>query len=416
MTFKTRHKILLASFALIAGNADIHGDVLSEGRAAFMNYDFELAGEKYERFAQSLKKTRKPSDEELLDKYMQQLEIAENSLDNVQKIEIIARFDVPSADFFKNIKLPSDGGKLVDPDVAILKKRDNASDFAFSSESGDLMMWSEIGDDSLEHIMQSERLLDGTWEKPVKIGEILNDGGNARNPFLLTDGVTLYFSGDGEGSMGGYDLFVATRDPATGEFRQPVGVGFPFNSPFNEYMMAIDDENGIGWWVTDRNQLDDLVSVYVFRTNDVRKNYKVDEEDDIISLARVDDISVTQDPSVDYGRILQDIDARSRKAKDMSSSDFIFPMPEGRVARKLSDFSSASARRNMQQYLQASAEYQSELKKLSVLRRKYHSADKKKGVATALRNQILELEAKTDHQADLLKKMRNTIITAELKH
>lgn len=264
--------------------------------------------------------------------------------------------------------------------------------------------------------MQSERLLDGTWEKPVKIGEILNDGGNARNPFLLTDGFTLYFSGDGEGSMGGYDLFVATRDPATGEFRQPVGVGFPFNSPFNEYMMAIDDENGIGWWVTDRNQLDDLVSVYVFRTNDVRKNYKVDEEDDIISLARVDDISVTQDPSVDYGRILQDIDARSRKAKDMSSSDFIFPMPEGRVARKLSDFSSASARRNMQQYLQASAEYQSELKKLSVLRRKYHSADKKKGVATALRNQILELEAKTDHQADLLKKMRNTIITAELKH
>lgn len=263
MTIHTRHKILLAFMALIAGNAVVRGDVLREGRTAYMDYDFELAGEKYAKIAEGLKKNPNPDEDELLEKYMRQLEIAENSLDNVQKIEIIARFDVPAADFFKSIKLPYAGGKLVDPDVALLKNRHNASDFAFSSESGNLMMWSEIGDDNFEHIMQSERLLDGTWEMPVKIGEILNDGGNARNPFLLTDGVTLYFSGDGDGSMGGYDLFVATRDPGTGEFRQPVGVGFPFNSPFNEYMMAVDDENGIGWWVTDRNQLDELVSVYV---------------------------------------------------------------------------------------------------------------------------------------------------------
>lgn len=416
MTFLNRNRIFFVACALMAGNAVMQGDVLSEGRKAFLDYDFSLAKEKYDKYAQSLKKTKNPSDEGLLDKYIHQLEIAENSLDNVQKIEIIARLDVPAEDFFKSIKLPSSGGKLVAPDVSLLKNRQNASDFAFSSESGDLMMWSEIGDDGMEHIMQSERLLDGAWEKPVKIGEILNDGGNARNPFLLSDGITLYFSGDGEGSMGGYDIFVATRDPGSGVFRQPVAVGFPFNSPFNEYMLAIDDENGIGWWVTDRNQLDDKVSIYVFKKNEVRKNYVVDEEEDIISLARVSDISLTQDPSVDYGKILSDIDARSRQAKDLSASDFVFPLPEGRVARKMSDFSSPSARRNMQQYLEASREQEAELKKLSELRKKYHKVDKKKGSATALKNQILELEAKVAHQYDLLKKMRNAIITAELKH
>lgn len=416
MSFQIRQKISFIACFFISGTFIMNADVLREGRDAFMNYDFDLAREKYAKYAQILKKTPDAFEEELLENYNRQLEIAENSLDNVQKIEIIDRIDVPAADFFKYIKLPASGGKLVSPELSIIKNASNSSDFAFSTESGDLMMWSEMGEDNREHIIQSEKLLDGTWEPAVKIAEILNDGGNARNPFLLNDGVTLYYSGDGEGSMGGFDLFVATKDPATGEFRQPVGVGFPFNSPYNEYLMAIDDDNGIGWWVTDRNQLDGQVSVYVFKTNEIRKNYVLDEEDDIISLARVDDISITQDSSTDYARILKEIDNRSRQAKVSDTADFIFPLPEGKIARRLSDFSSPSARRNMQQYLQAQSDYNASLNKLSGLRKKYHNTEKKKGSSTALRNQILDLEVKVENQADMLKKMRNAIISAELKH
>lgn len=416
MSFQIRQKISFIACFFIYGTFIMNADVLREGRDAFMNYDFDLAREKYAKYAQILKKTPDAFEEELLENYNRQLEIAENSLDNVQKIEIIDRIDVPAADFFKYIKLPASGGKLVSPELSIIKNASNSSDFAFSTESGDLMMWSEMGEDNREHIIQSEKLLDGTWEPAVKIAEILNDGGNARNPFLLNDGVTLYYSGDGEGSMGGFDLFVATKDPATGEFRQPVGVGFPFNSPYNEYLMAIDDDNGIGWWVTDRNQLDGQVSVYVFKTNEIRKNYVLDEEDDIISLARVDDISITQDSSTDYARILKEIDNRSRQAKVSDTADFIFPLPEGKIARRLSDFSSPSARRNMQQYLQAQSDYNASLNKLSGLRKKYHNTEKKKGSSTALRNQILDLEVKVENQADMLKKMRNAIISAELKH
>lgn len=416
MSFQIRQKISFIACFFISGTFIMNADVLREGRDAFMNYDFDLAREKYAKYAQILKKTPDAFEEELLENYNRQLEIAENSLDNVQKIEIIDRIDVPAADFFKYIKLPASGGKLVSPELSIIKNASNSSDFAFSTESGDLMMWSEMGEDNREHIIQSEKLLDGTWEPPVKIAEILNDGGNARNPFLLNDGVTLYYSGDGEGSMGGFDLFVATKDPATGEFRQPVGVGFPFNSPYNEYLMAIDDDNGIGWWVTDRNQLDGQVSVYVFKTNEIRKNYVLDEEDDIISLARVDDISITQDSSTDYARILKEIDNRSRQAKVSDTADFIFPLPEGKIARRLSDFSSPSARRNMQQYLQAQSDYNASINKLSGLRKKYHNTEKKKGSSTALRNQILDLEVKVENQADMLKKMRNAIISAELKH
>lgn len=277
------------------------------------------------------------------------------------------------------------------------------------------MLWSENDDEHKEAIMESEQLMDGSWEKPMKIGTVLNEGGNARNPFLLTDGVTLYFSGNGEGSMGGYDLFVATKDPATGEFRQPIGLGYPFNSPFNEYMIAIDEENGIGWWVTDRYQLDGKLTVFIFKKNDVRKNYVADEEEDIISLARIDDFNATQNPSTDYSAILKGIENRSRQVKKEDAAAFIFPLPGGRIARQFSDFKSSNARINMQQYLKALEEHQTLEKKLTDLRKQYHITDSKRGSSAALRNQILDLEKQREMQNEKLLKMRNAIITAETK-
>lgn len=404
------------AFAFLCGTSAVNADLLSEGRQAFLNYDFELASEKYEKYSNILKKSPNASGKELLDQYLRQLEIAENSLDNVQKIEIIDRIDVPASDYLKYLKLPATGGKLLSKEVSLLKNRHNMSDFAYSSESGDLMMWSENDADHKEVIMQSERLMDGSWEKPINIGDIFIESGNSRNPFLLTDGLTLYFSGDGDESMGGYDLFVATKDPVSGEFRQPIALGYPFNSPFNEYLMAIDEDNGIGWWVTDRNRLDGQLTIYIFKTNDVRKNYVLEEEDDIIALARIDDISVTQNPETDYARILKDIDRRYNQNDKAYDSEFIFPMPGGKVFKNISDFKSSAAKRNMQQYLQAVDEFQSLQKKLSSLRRQYHKTEKKKSSASALRNQILDLEKGMEVQKDKMKKMRNTIISSEINN
>lgn len=410
-----RYNIFICSIACLLNTPIVKADFLKEGRDAFMNYNFELASENYEKYEKSLKKTPNEAGEDLLEKYYRQLEIAENSLDNVQKIEIIDRIDVPVADYYQHIKLPSSGGRLISPKASVLNQRNNTSDFAFSTEKDDAMMWSELDEEHREILKQSERLMNGSWDKPENAGEILNDGGNARNPFLLSDGLTLYYACDGDGSMGGYDLFVATKDPASGKFRQPMGLGYPFNSPFNEYMMAIDEDNGIGWWVTDRNQIDGKVSIYIFKTNEVRKNYITEEEEDIISLARVDDISITQNSDTDYSAILKGIDQRYKLQKQENTPEFIFPLPGGKIAKHLNDFKTTSAKRDMQQYVQALEEHEILENKLKELRIRYHNTDKRKSSSVALKNQILELETKWDWQTDRLKKMRNTIISAETK-
>lgn len=415
MKIKNRHILVMMAFIAVS-SASYAADYLEEGHQAFLNYDFQLASELYGKYAKTLAKRPDNEGENLLAKYERQLEIAESSLDNVQKVEIIDRIDVPVSDFVASISLPSNEGLLLPRNKVPLKERENDSDYVFSSSSGDFMMWTETDENGVSHIYEANRLVDGTWENPTTPGNILNEGGNVRNPFMLTDGVTLYFACDGENSMGGMDLFVASKDPASGEYRQPMGVGYPFNSPYNEYMMAIDEENGIGWWVTDRNQIDGKVSVYVFYTNDVRKNYIPDEEEDIVSLARIDDISITQNPEKNYSQIIADIRSRGSQTSSTGDADVILRMPGNRIIRQVSDLKFAAARRNMTQYVGAEAEFKLNCEKLDSLRRKYHAALGKKNISQALKNQIMDLEKTTDWQRDKLKKMRNAVISAENQH
>lgn len=391
-------------------------DFLSEGYDAFLNYDFATASALYEKYAKALAKKPDEEGERTLEKLQRQLEIAESSLDNVQKIEIIQRIDVPVEEFVAAIALPADGPRLLGKDQVPLKERYNNSDYVFATPYGDVRLWTEADADGVSHLYESTRLTDGSWELPVAAGDVLNDGGNIKNPFMLADGTTVYFASDGDGSMGGFDLFVASKDPVTGEYLQPTGVGYPFNSPFNEYMMAIDDENGIGWWVTDRNRVPGKVSVYVFKTNEVRKNYIADEEEDIEALAKVEDIALAQNPEVDYSRIAEEIGERAENAADDEDSGINFRLPGGRVIRQVADLRSTAAKRSMAQYLNAEAEFDSNLGKLRMLRMKYHKAKGGKGASMALVNQIKDLEKTTDAQREKLKTMRNSIISAELKN
>ena len=80
------------------------------------------------------------------------------------------------------------------------------------------------------------------WTAPHKLDEL--DGDDAQNyPFMLSDGITLYYAAQGEESIGGYDIFVTRYDMDEKKFLYPENLGMPFNSPANDYMLAIDEFN-----------------------------------------------------------------------------------------------------------------------------------------------------------------------------
>ena len=90
----------------------------------------------------------------------------------------------------------------------------------------------------------------------------------------MSDGITLYYASDGEGSLGGYDIFVTRYDSENGNYLRPDNIGMPFNSPANDYMYAIDEFNNIGWFASDRYQLiTKSVSMCLYRT--LQKKYTI---------------------------------------------------------------------------------------------------------------------------------------------
>lgn len=94
------------------------------------------------------------------------------------------------------------------------------------------------------------RLGDGSWSEPTPL---FDEDVDAAFPFMLSDGCTFYFASRSEQGLGGYDIFRSYRDSDTGEFQNPVNMGLPYNSPADDYMLAIDEYTGAGWWATDRN-------------------------------------------------------------------------------------------------------------------------------------------------------------------
>ncbi|MCI9286236.1 MAG: hypothetical protein HFJ91_10735 [Muribaculaceae bacterium] len=340
-------------------------------------------------------------------------------LDRVEKIEIIDSINVPSEEFYTFIRLARSAGSLASSEIVEQTLTpagitpagiDDIMNPAYMTESGDDIIWVGSDNDGNSKIVETFRLADGTWDKPVSLfdhktifGE--SEGSWVDYPFLLSDGVTLYFAADGDESLGGLDIFMTRRDEDG--FLQPSNIGMPYNSPFNDYLYAIDEETGTGWWVTDRNGLADSVTIYTFIPSEMRVNYPVDTPD-LISMARVSSVSSTRIPGKDYSDIIRKIYAIDEMRRSGIRHDFDFALPDGRIVHRLSDFHSNMARNAMQKYLEEKKSVAALAKNLSDMRARYGQGD------TSLANDILNTEKELESRRAELVGLSNQVISLEL--
>lgn len=80
----------------------------------------------------------------------------------------------------------------------------------------------------------------------------INVFGNVNYLYVLLDGVIIYYVLDGDGFMGGYDIFVIWYNINIDIYLVLENVGMFFNLFYNDYMYVIDEYNNLGWFVFDR--------------------------------------------------------------------------------------------------------------------------------------------------------------------
>jgi hypothetical protein len=160
----------------------------------------------------------------------------------------------------------------------------------------DKIYYSDIDEVGKLQLYMRYKMLDG-WSKPASLNGMPN--GDNNYPFMLSDGMTIYFANNSLEGLGGYDIYITRFNTSTDRYLLPENVGMPFNSTGNDYMMAIDEINGLGWFATDRNLPDSLVCIYTYVLNEKKEYYDFESDNkmDIINAAHIYSIAATQTDS-----------------------------------------------------------------------------------------------------------------------
>ena len=105
----------------------------------------------------------------------------------------------------------------------------------------------------VQDIYVSERSDEGSWLPAVALPGVINSKGREENPFLHSDGVSLYFASDGLPGMGGMDLFVS-RKQDDGTWSEPENLGYPINTHGDENSLQVFADGSHAIFATDRNE------------------------------------------------------------------------------------------------------------------------------------------------------------------
>lgn len=139
------------------------------------------------------------------------------------------------------------------------------------------------------------------------------DGDEVRFHYASPDGRTLYFSSKDRSGAGGYDLYVSRRDRRTGAWRESVNLGFPYSSPFNDYLYADTGDGLHSVLVSDRDCPEDSVNVYVMVYDPIPPRQAISDARVLRSMAALDPTGDRPVPTTRRGRTTVDLSAYSAK-------------------------------------------------------------------------------------------------------
>ncbi len=138
-------------------------------------------------------------------------------------------------------------------------------------------------------IYVSKLLPGGKWSNPENLGPQINTPYNEDSPVLCPDGRTMYFASQGHNSMGGFDIFYS-RMLDEKNWSSPINLGYPFNTPDDEYyFFPLDSLSGVmPMAMTDQSTFYELYKVKIYppdvpRSIDVQGRIYLSDNADIKS-------------------------------------------------------------------------------------------------------------------------------------
>ena len=219
------------------------------GEIYLQQWHADAAIEAYNKYLSSL--TEPNERESYIAQQMAHAEKIQRYLRRVERVAVIDSVLVPLHQMLLQCSLSPEAGRL---------QYDSLGGIEFTNQRGDHRLWSQLVD-SNQLLLSSHRLLD-TWTTSDTLPTTINFTTSQISPYLLNDGVTLYFAAQDSNGLGGWDIYISRYNTATELYTAPENLGFPYNSPANEYMYIVDENQGVAYLATDRFAPQGYVHIY----------------------------------------------------------------------------------------------------------------------------------------------------------
>ena len=373
------------------------------------DYRFREAAEMLETDIAKNKKRRRPT--EALQSQLDRVRSLEVMLSATEKVKFIDSVVVNKKEFLSIYHLGSDCGSLGATKTLLpetLLKEKKVGEVAYCNGLNDKIYYSVHAGEKETGLYVTARIGE-SWGQPKPLKGISGKNMQQDFPYVLSDGVTMYYAENSEKGLGGYDIYVTRYNPDTDSYLEAENLGMPFNSMANDYMFAIDEINNLGWFATDRHQAKDSVCIYIFQPNVTRELYNpvVMGENMMRRLALISSIDDARLDKVSLGK------ARSRLQQVVAEpalrnyGEIVrYIISDDIVYTSLSEFRNETAKGIARQWKEKNNLLNTKEKELDVLRinfRRNSTVDTDKKEILAIELQVESLRRQV---SDLAKQMR----------
>ena len=374
--------------------------------------EYEDAIENYETYLEKV-----DPDDSRFAEYTRKLEQAEVELKfmkRVEKVIIIDSVVVAKAQFLQAYNIGKESGSIGTTEQ-LIKESKTTVGTAYRTEMRDKIYYSDVDENGRLQLYMRYKMLDD-WSRPTPLNGMPE--GDNNYPFMLSDGITMYFANNSLDGLGGYDIYITRFNSATDRYLLPENVGMPFNSTANDYMMAVDEINGLGWFATDRNLPDSLVCIYTFVPNDEKRyyNYASDNRRDIVNAARIHSIAATQTDAEAVKKAEHALFMLSLQTpqEEEEKIHFTFVIDDFTDYHHIDDFKSSEARQLFVDWQTKSATLEKLAKQLDERRTRYTQSSKSE--RAKMTEELLRTEQQYEQLETEVAGMERAIRNAEINH
>ncbi|HTN68724.1 MAG TPA: tetratricopeptide repeat protein [Dysgonamonadaceae bacterium] len=353
----------------IASKKRVHEATLYLGRLYAMQYKFDEAEKQFNTYQRAMRR-----DKEAMENLEREQEYADRLtrlVGRTEDIQIIDSIVVPKNDFLDAYNLSVSGGSLEWAHDFFGEGWNGESSVVYMNERKTKVYFSRPASGQGSTLYTMEKLLDNFGNEKMLPTPITDSKAQAY-PFIMSDGLTIYFATKGHESIGGYDLYASRYNLNSNTYLTPNQMNMPFNSPFNDYMMVVDEDKGVGWFASDRFQPENKVCVYTFIPNQTVLLVQSEDTDSLANRAKINNIRNSWREGEDYSALIS-IASTKISQEIVKVKDFSFVINDEFTYHQLSDFKSFSARELFMRAMEAESKLNETRKELEQKREQYAS-------------------------------------------